>query len=81
MLTGQPGWQSLPALPEWAKHSGEVQRGPFTSEDYLSQLDGVAVQLNAGEGGAVRFDRRSLSALVVGFLEFVEMALGIKVGC
>lgn len=52
------------------------------SEDYLSQLEPIVQQLNgaAGGGGAgPKWDRRSLGLLVVGFLEFEEMALGIRV--
>eukprot|EP00887_Chlorella_sp_A99_P002369 scaffold10.g2369.t1 len=71
--------QTAIAAQRFGKRSGELQREHFLSEDYLRQLEPVVQQLNADGGAAgVKFDRRSLGNLVAGFLEFVEMALGLK---
>lgn len=48
-------------------------------EDYQKKLDGIIESVNGSLDG-FKFDRKGLASTLAGLLQFMEDALGVKVG-
>lgn len=59
------------------KRSGFVEKDYYSHGDFSEQLEPLVARLNSGSSG-VKYDKRTLQALVAGLHQFQEDALGVN---